>query len=53
MKHLFITLLIINCLLAPQLSAQEENQSACPEITNKKAIEYLEKGRNKKKYEFK
>ncbi len=53
MKHLFITLLIINCVLAPQLSAQEENQSACPEITNKKAIEYLEKGRNKKKYEFK
>jgi outer membrane protein OmpA-like peptidoglycan-associated protein len=53
LKHLFITLLIINCLLAPQLSAQEENQSACPEITNKKAIEYLEKGRNKKKYEFK
>lgn len=37
---------------ATNIQAQEE-KGACAEIENKKAIENVEKGRNKKKYEFK
>lgn len=48
--NFFLTcFLLVPCLL----SAQEEKASTCPEISNKKAVENFEKGKNKKKYEFK
>jgi tetratricopeptide (TPR) repeat protein len=47
----YILLIVFSLPLA--VIAQDEKQTTCPEITNKKALENLEKGRNKKKYEFK
>ena len=52
-KKIFFYSLFYSFLSSLGLFAQEEKQSTCPEITSKKALDNLEKGRNKKKYEFK
>ncbi len=53
MKKIIYYILLVFCSSPFIGIAQDEKQTTCPEITNKKALENLEKGRNKKKYEFK
>lgn len=48
--NLFILLSII---VYSSVLAQDNKAGTCPEVENKNALSLLEKGRNKKKYEFK
>ena len=53
MKKIIYYILFAVFFIPISILAQEEKQNTCPEISNKKALDNLEKGRNKKKYEFK
>ncbi len=53
-KIRYVRNILLTCFLLSSylLQAQEEKQTSCPESNSKKAIAFLEKARNKKKYEF-